>query len=182
VSSEIYTGVDSANFMGVPFADPRVPDVIGIAQYGTVYTGGTKKIAEHGGDNPQDRNVPIIVSGNPVTDAAGKVSDTPVETTQIAPTILQLLGLDPSGAPSSSDRTHRRASARLLGHSRIARGESRRAFPATSPNKGRGSPARRGGSRTMSTMSFRKPYPPDFRREGIERIRSSGRRQTRRQM
>jgi hypothetical protein len=96
VPSEIYTGVDAANLMGVPFADPRVPDVIGIAQYATVYTGGTKKIAEHGGDNPQDRNVPIIVSGNPITDAAGKVSDTPVETTQIAPTILQLLGLDPS--------------------------------------------------------------------------------------
>ena len=41
----------------------RVPDLIGIAQYGTVFTGGTSKIAEHGGDAPQDRNVPLVVSG-----------------------------------------------------------------------------------------------------------------------
>jgi hypothetical protein len=70
-----------------------VPDVIGIAQVGTVYTGGQGKIAEHGGDNPQDRDVPIVVSGDPV-EANGNV-DRPVETTQIAPTILRLLGLDP---------------------------------------------------------------------------------------
>jgi predicted AlkP superfamily pyrophosphatase or phosphodiesterase len=92
--NKIYTGVDAANFIGVPFSDPRVPDVIGVAQYGTVYTSKTAKIAEHGGDNPQDRDVPIVVSGEPIA-GAGAVSDAPVETTQIAPTILQLLGLDP---------------------------------------------------------------------------------------
>jgi hypothetical protein len=96
VPSKIYTGVDAANFIGVPFSDARVPDVIGIAQYGTVYTGGTKKIAEHGGDNPQDRDVALVVSGNPIAAAAGRVSGDPVETTQIAPTILRLLGLDPN--------------------------------------------------------------------------------------
>jgi Type I phosphodiesterase / nucleotide pyrophosphatase len=93
--NRIYTGVDAANFFGVPFSDARVPDVVGIAQYGTVYTGKTKKIAEHGGDNPQDRDVPIVVSGNPVQDA-GSTESQPVETTQIAPTILHLLGLDPN--------------------------------------------------------------------------------------
>jgi hypothetical protein len=92
---KIYVGEDAASFIGVPVSDPRVPEVIGIAQYGTVYTGGTKKIAEHGGDNPQDRDVPIVVSGNPIG-RAGAASDTPVETTQIAPTILDLLGLDPN--------------------------------------------------------------------------------------
>jgi len=96
IPSEIYTGVDAANFIGVPFSDARVPDVIGIAQYGTVYTGGTKKIAEHGGDNPQDRDVALVVSGNPIATAADSISSAPVETTQIAPTILQLLGLDPN--------------------------------------------------------------------------------------
>jgi hypothetical protein len=96
VPGEIFTGADAANFIGVPFADPRVPDVIGVAQVGTVYTGGTKKIAEHGGDNPQDRDVPIVVSGDPIARAHGKSSDAPVETTQIAPTILALLGLDPN--------------------------------------------------------------------------------------
>ncbi len=70
--------------------------MIGIAQYGTVYTGGTKKIAEHGGDNPQDRDVALVVSGSPIAAAADKVSSDPVETTQIAPTILRLLGLDPN--------------------------------------------------------------------------------------
>lgn len=77
----------------MPDGDPRVPNVIGIAQYGTVFTGGTGKIAEHGGDNPQDRDVALVVSGGDV--AEGKVITSSVETTQIAPTILSLLGLNP---------------------------------------------------------------------------------------
>ncbi len=89
----IHAGADAARFIGTAPADPRVPDLIGIAQHGVVYTGGTKKIAEHGGDDPQDRNVPLVVAG-PGTDRS--VKGTPVETTQIAPTILALLGLDPS--------------------------------------------------------------------------------------
>jgi transposase len=39
----------------------RVPDIVGITQIGTVYTGGKGEIAEHGGANPQDRDVPILV-------------------------------------------------------------------------------------------------------------------------
>jgi arylsulfatase A-like enzyme len=79
-------------FFGVPRSDARVPDLVGIVQHGTVYTGGTAKIAEHGGDDPQDRHVALIVAGPGI--AAGSVG-TPVETTEIAPTILRLLGLDP---------------------------------------------------------------------------------------
>jgi hypothetical protein len=93
VPTEIFGGAEAAAFMGVASGDPRVPDVIGIAQYGTVYTGGHGKIAEHGGDNPQDRYVALVVSGGDVD--AGKTVTSPVETTQIAPTILDLLGLDP---------------------------------------------------------------------------------------
>jgi hypothetical protein len=89
----VYAGADAAAFMGVPTGDARVPDVIGISQYGVVYTGKQGKIAEHGGDNPQDRDVPLVVSGAPIK--AGVVTS-PVETTQIAPTILSLLGLDPN--------------------------------------------------------------------------------------
>ena len=48
-----------ADFFGVPESDPRHPDVFGRAQVGVVYTGGTK-IAEHGGDNPADRDVPLV--------------------------------------------------------------------------------------------------------------------------
>jgi hypothetical protein len=92
--SKIYAGADAAAFIGVPPGDPRVPDVIGVAQYGTVYTGGKGKIAEHGGDNPQDRDVALVVSGGKID--GGKVVTDSVETTQIAPTILQLLGLNPN--------------------------------------------------------------------------------------
>jgi hypothetical protein len=58
-----------------------------------VYTGNVKKIAEHGGDDPQDRNVPLVVTGGGVVTPGTDASS--VLTTQIAPSILQLLGLDP---------------------------------------------------------------------------------------
>ena len=90
----VYAGAASAAFFGVPNNDPRHPDVLGIAQHGVVYTGGMSKIAEHGGNDPQDRNVPILVD-LPGRSTGASIS-TPVETTQIAPTILTLLGLDPN--------------------------------------------------------------------------------------
>jgi type I phosphodiesterase/nucleotide pyrophosphatase len=96
--SKIYAGAAAAAFIGVPANDPRSPDVIGIAQYGTVYTGGKGKIAEHGGDNPQDRDVALVVSGSGVD--GGKTVSSSVETTQIAPTILDLLGLNPQALKS----------------------------------------------------------------------------------
>ena len=92
--SQVYTGVGAAQLIGVAQSDPRVPDVIGIAQYGVVYTSHTAKIAEHGGDHLEDRNVPILVAWPGAT--AGLNVTAPVETTQIAPTILELLGLNPN--------------------------------------------------------------------------------------
>jgi arylsulfatase A-like enzyme len=91
---QIYAGEAAARLIGVDQSDLRVPDVIGIAQYGVVYTGHKSKIAEHGGDHLEDRNVPILVAwrGAP----GGAAVTAPVETTQIAPTILELLGLDPN--------------------------------------------------------------------------------------
>jgi hypothetical protein len=91
--ARIYAGHEAAKFFGVPYSDPRYPDVFGRVQVGTVYTGGTK-IAEHGGDNPGDRDVPLLVfaPGTVHHSTAGSW----VETTQVAPTILHLLGLDPS--------------------------------------------------------------------------------------
>lgn len=91
---QIYAGDAAARLIGVDQSDPRVPDVIGIAQYGVVYTGHKGKIAEHGGDHLEDRNVPILVAwrGAP----GGTAVTAPVETTQIAPTILELLGLNPN--------------------------------------------------------------------------------------
>jgi hypothetical protein len=89
---EIFAGQQSAQFFGVSTSDPHHPDVFGIAQVGTIYTTGSK-IAEHGGDNPGDRDVPLIVYA-PGTVQPGQ-SSRPVETTQVAPTILTLLGLNP---------------------------------------------------------------------------------------
>ena len=78
---------------GAPHGDSHAPDVIGIVQHGVVYTGGVKKIAEHGGNDAQDRHVPLVVSGAGAH--AGRTIASPVLTTQIAPSILSLLGLDP---------------------------------------------------------------------------------------
>jgi hypothetical protein len=76
--------------------DSRVPDVVGISQYGVVYTSKTKKIAEHGGFNSEDRNVPLVISGRSLSVSnVGTIINSDVMTIQIAPTILRLLGLDP---------------------------------------------------------------------------------------
>ena len=51
------------------------------------------KIAEHGGAAPDDRDIPLVISGP--HNSKTVVNDS-VQATQIAPTILQLLGLHPS--------------------------------------------------------------------------------------
>ena len=91
--AKIYAGHEAAAFFGVPYSNPRYPDVFGRVQIGTVYTTGTK-IAEHGGDNPGDRDVPLLVYA-PQT-VPRSTNHSWVETTQVAPTILHLLGLDPN--------------------------------------------------------------------------------------
>jgi hypothetical protein len=91
--ARVYAGRAAARYFGAPAGDSRVPDLYGVVQYGTVYTGGKKKIAEHGGANPQDRDVPLLVAGEPIR--SHMVVTSRVETTQIAPTILELLGLSP---------------------------------------------------------------------------------------
>lgn len=88
----VYAGADAARYFGVRAGDDRVPDLFGVTQYGVVYTGGTKKIAEHGGVARDDRAVPLVVSG---PEAEARTVSVPVATTQIAPTILRLLGLEP---------------------------------------------------------------------------------------
>jgi hypothetical protein len=91
--AQVYAGQATADYFGAAGTDARRPDLYGVVQHGVVYTGKKAKIAEHGGADPQDRNVPIVVSGQGVKEHG--TNSQPVETTQIAPTILQLLGLDP---------------------------------------------------------------------------------------
>jgi hypothetical protein len=73
--------------------DPRTPDIIVMPNVGVVYTGSTKKQAEHGGFAVDDTNVMLLVS-NPSIRA--RTVTTFVETTQVAPTVLKILGLNPA--------------------------------------------------------------------------------------
>jgi hypothetical protein len=85
-----------SNF-GVPYvygvSDPRTPDIIVTPNYGVVYTGSSKKQEEHGGFSHDDTNV-IMLFSNPSFQQNS--INTPVETMQVAPTILKALGLDPN--------------------------------------------------------------------------------------
>ena len=77
---------------GDPYKNSRVPDFIAITDHGVICTGGTK-LAEHGGFSHDDRNVALLVAS---TSISPTVNQAKVFTTQIAPTILQALGLDPN--------------------------------------------------------------------------------------
>jgi len=99
--TRVYTGAAADAFVGARTGDSHAPDLIGIAQHGVVYTGGVKKIAEHGGDATDDRNVPLVVAGAGVKH--GAVRGQAVQTTQIAPTILSLLGLNPQALQAVRD-------------------------------------------------------------------------------
>jgi len=77
-----------------PLTDTRTPDIIVQPVYGTIYTTSSKKNAEHGGFSIGDTHVGLIVS-NPGIEA--RVVKTPVATSQVAATLLQALGIDPSG-------------------------------------------------------------------------------------
>ncbi len=89
---ELLSGPQLSLIFQDPAKDSRTPDIISIAKIGVIYTGGSK-IAEHGGFNEDDVHVGLIVS-NPRFEAETVFA--PVATTQIAPTILKVLGLDPN--------------------------------------------------------------------------------------
>ena len=77
----------------LPGGDPRTPDIIVAPNIGVIYTGSANKQEEHGGFAFDDTNVMLLVS-NPSLQPRTVTSW--VETMQVAPTILQLLGLDPN--------------------------------------------------------------------------------------
>jgi hypothetical protein len=75
---------------GDPFKNSRVPDFIAVTNHGAICTGGSK-LAEHGGFSDDDRNVALLLSAPRLTQQSVTAQ---VYTTQIAPTILQALGLN----------------------------------------------------------------------------------------
>ncbi|MGO9062536.1 MAG: alkaline phosphatase family protein [Candidatus Binataceae bacterium] len=76
-----------------PAIDPRTPDIIVTPNDGVTYTGGKKKVAEHGGFANDDTHVMLVLS-NPAI--APENVTLPVQTTQVAPTVLRALGLPPT--------------------------------------------------------------------------------------
>jgi arylsulfatase A-like enzyme len=94
---EVLGGAELRLKFNDPATDSRTPDILVQPEYGTIYTGSSKKNAEHGGFSFGDTNVGLIVS-NPSLKAS--VVKTPVTTAQVAPTILHALGLDPQSLKS----------------------------------------------------------------------------------
>jgi predicted AlkP superfamily pyrophosphatase or phosphodiesterase len=90
---EVMAGQEIKLKFNDPASDTRVPDILVQPIYGTIYTGSHAKNAEHGGFSFGDTNVGLIVS-NPSIHP--QVIKTPVATSQVAVTILQSLGIDPS--------------------------------------------------------------------------------------
>lgn len=77
---------------GLPPNDPRTPDIIVTPNVGVTYTGSNSKQMEHGGFAHDDTNVMLLLS-NPAF--RPHTVYTSVGTIQVAPTILQALGLHP---------------------------------------------------------------------------------------
>ena len=78
------------------FGDPamgRAPDIFVQPNPGVLYTGSKKKDAEHGGNSPDDSHVALLVS---IPSLSPQTLSAPVVTTQVAPTILKSLNLDPT--------------------------------------------------------------------------------------
>jgi len=76
-----------------PGQDPRTPDIIVTPNVGVTYSGSTTMIEDHGGFAHDDTNVVMLVT-NPHFKASTVSATT--TTTQVAPTIVKALGLNPT--------------------------------------------------------------------------------------
>lgn len=72
--------------------DSRSPDIIVTPNIGVTYSGSTTMIGDHGGFGHDDTNVMLLVA-NPSFTAQTVAATT--RTAQVAPTIIEALGLDP---------------------------------------------------------------------------------------
>ena len=89
---QIYYGSSLALNYNDPTKDPRTPDIIVTPNVGVTYSGSSKKLAEHGGFAHDDTNVVLLLSNPRFFPKTVKAA---VGTAQVAPTILQALGIDP---------------------------------------------------------------------------------------
>jgi hypothetical protein len=89
---EIFAGQSLRNKFDNPGADPRTPDIILKVNTGVIFTGGSK-LSEHGGFNEDDIHTALLVSLPSLEHAVVKSA---VSNQQVAPTIIEALGLDPN--------------------------------------------------------------------------------------
>ena len=89
---QIYYGPTLSLNYNDPTVDPRTPDIIVTPNVGVTYSGSTSKLEEHGGFSHDDTNVVLLVSNPHFQPKTVKAA---VGTAQVAPTILQALGIDP---------------------------------------------------------------------------------------
>jgi len=89
---EIFALQSLRNKFNDPRVDPRTPDIVLKVNTGVIFTGGSK-IAEHGGLNEDDVHVTLLISQ---ADMQSKTIHTAVTNQQVAPTILQVLGINPN--------------------------------------------------------------------------------------
>ena len=76
-----------------PGEDPRTPDIIVTPNLSVTYIGPGGNVEDHGGFSHDDTNVMLLVANpafTPQTVFDGRT------TAQVAPTILEALGLDPT--------------------------------------------------------------------------------------
>ncbi len=90
---EIYYDRSLAINYNDPTVDPRTPDIIVTPNVGVTYSSSTAKLAEHGGFSHDDTNVILLLSNSSFQARTIRAA---VGTAQVAPTILQFLGLNPS--------------------------------------------------------------------------------------
>jgi hypothetical protein len=88
--AQILSGAELTALFADPTTDSRAPDIILVPLPGTVYTTSGSKIADHGGFGEDDVHVALLVSQPSMP---GKAISDPVETRQIACTILKALVL-----------------------------------------------------------------------------------------
>jgi hypothetical protein len=90
---EILSGESLKLRFNDPLVDPRVPDIVIQPELGTIYVEDKDFIAEHGGMTDPDEHVALLLA---MPGLSSRTLKTPVQTAQVAPTIMRVLGLDPN--------------------------------------------------------------------------------------
>lgn len=102
---QVLQGTALLHFLGVAAADSRTPDLLLIPERGVIYgKAGDAKLAEHGGFDDDDTHVALLLSNPQLPHRGGRLS-APVSTTQLAPSMLRVLGLSPDRLQAVSQQS-----------------------------------------------------------------------------